>query len=90
MPIVSRTGGLADSVIDANPAAIRAGVATGVQMNTVDYQGLAMALSRAVDLFAQPEQWKRLQKNGMTADFSWSASGAAYAALYRQLIKEQA
>ena len=90
VPIVSRTGGLADSVIDANPAAIRAGVATGVQMNTVDYQGLAMALSRAVDLFAQPEQWKRLQKNGMTADFSWSASGAAYAALYRQLIKEQA
>jgi starch synthase len=90
VPVVSRTGGLADSIIDANPAALAAGVATGVQMNSVDYQGLAMAVNRTTQLFAQAEQWKRVQKNGMKADFSWSASGAEYAALYRQMIKEQA
>ena len=89
VPVVARTGGLADTVIDANPAALAAGVATGVQMNAVSHNALAMAVSRAVELFAQGPAWKRMQKNGMTADFSWGASGAAYAALYRQLIGEQ-
>lgn len=90
IPVVSRTGGLADTVIDANPAALAAGVATGIQMNAVSYGALAMAVSRASDLYARPAIWKRLQKNAMTADFSWGASGAAYAALYRQLIEERA
>jgi starch synthase len=90
VPVVSRTGGLADTVIDANPAALAAGVATGIQMNAVSHNALAMAVSRAVELYAQPAEWKRLQKNGMNADFSWGASGAAYAALYRQLIEEYA
>ncbi|HSJ77092.1 MAG TPA: glycosyltransferase, partial [Erythrobacter sp.] len=89
IPIVSRTGGLADTVIDANPAALAAGVATGVQMNAVSYGALAMAVSRACELYGSPAEWKRLQKNAMKADFSWSASGAAYAALYRQLLEEQ-
>ncbi|KPF64968.1 glycogen synthase GlgA [Porphyrobacter sp. AAP60] len=89
IPVVSRTGGLADTVIDANPAALAAGVATGVQMNAVSYGALAMAVSRACELHARPEDWKRLQKNAMKADFSWGASGAAYAALYRQLLEEQ-
>lgn len=89
VPVVSRTGGLADTVIDANPAALAAGVATGIQMNAVSFPALAMAVSRTVELFAQPAHWKRIQKNGMKADFSWAASGAAYAALYRQLIGEQ-
>ncbi len=89
VPVVSRTGGLADTVIDANPAALAAGVATGIQMNAVSHNALAMAVSRAVELHAHPAEWKRLQKNGMKADFSWGASGAAYAALYRQLLEEQ-
>lgn len=89
VPVVSRTGGLADTVIDANPAALAAGVATGVQINAVNASGLAMGVSRAVALYHQPKEWKRLQTNGMKADFSWGASGAAYAALYRQLIGEQ-
>lgn len=89
VPVVSRTGGLADTVIDANPAALAAGVATGIQMNAVSHNALAMAVSRAVELHAQPAMWNRLQKNGMKADFSWGASGAAYAALYRQLLEEQ-
>ncbi|MGN3975526.1 glycogen synthase GlgA [Tsuneonella sp. SYSU-LHT278] len=85
VPIVSRTGGLADTVIDANPAALAAGVATGIQMNAVDYHALSATISRAVELYARAGEWRRLQKNGMKADFSWAASGAAYAALYRQL-----
>lgn len=90
IPVVARTGGLADTVIDANPAALAAGVATGVQMNAVSPEALAMAVSRTVELYADPRAWKQVQKNAMKADFSWGASGAAYAALYRQLIEERA
>lgn len=86
LPVVARTGGLADTVIDANPAALAAGCATGVQFDGVSYDSLACALTRTVALCGQRETWQRLQKNAMKCDFSWKASGAAYAELYRSLI----
>ncbi len=85
VPVVARTGGLSDTVIDANPAALAAGVATGVQFDGVHYHSLRAAIDRAMALYNQPEQWRRLQQNGMKADFSWDASGRAYANLYREL-----
>lgn len=87
VPIVARTGGLADTVIDANPAALAAGVATGIQFDGVDLANVTGAVSRAVALYRMPEEWLRLQKNGMKADFSWKASGRAYARLYRSLMR---
>jgi starch synthase len=88
VPVVSRTGGLADTVIDANVAALQAGVATGVQFDGVTPQALTAAISRAVALYRQPQQWRALQRNGMKCDFSWNASGKAYADLYVQLSQE--
>lgn len=86
VPVVARTGGLADTVIDANLAARQAGAATGIQFSGVDYHGLADAISRAVALYHQADAWQMLQRNGMQADFSWASSGKAYADLYRELI----
>ena len=88
VPVVSRTGGLADTVIDANPAALAAGVATGIQANAVNYYALAQAISRTVELYHQPDVWRSIQVNGMNSDFSWGSSGKAYAALYRRLIED--
>ncbi|KLE34958.1 glycogen synthase GlgA [Aurantiacibacter luteus] len=85
VPVVARTGGLADTVIDANPAALAAGVATGVQFDGVNYHALRSAIDRAIALHARPEEWRRIQRNGMKADFSWAASGRRYAELYRSL-----
>ncbi|MEJ2408045.1 MAG: glycogen synthase GlgA [Novosphingobium sp.] len=85
LPVVARTGGLADTVIDANPAALAAGCATGVQFDGVNYDSLAAALTRTVDLFRQDDIWQRIQKNGMKSDFSWIRSGKAYADLYGSL-----
>jgi starch synthase len=89
VPVVSRTGGLADTVIDANVAALQAGVATGIQFDGVTPQSLTAAISRAVALYRQPQQWRLLQRNGMKCDFSWDASGRAYADLYAQLCQEE-
>jgi starch synthase len=87
IPVVARTGGLADTVIDANPAALAAGVATGIQHGSVSYESLTAALTRAIDLYARPEEWVRMQRNAMACDFSWDASGKAYAELYRSLVE---
>ncbi len=55
LPVVARTGGLADTVIDANEAAIAAGCATGVQFAPVTAAALDQAIGRACDLFGQPK-----------------------------------
>ncbi|VVT10944.1 glycogen synthase GlgA [Erythrobacter sp. EC-HK427] len=89
VPVVARTGGLADTVIDANLAAIAAGAATGVQFSGVDYPTLAAAVSRTVALYHQPDVWRAIQRNAMKADFSWNSSGSAYAELYRELVSAQ-
>lgn len=87
VPVVSRTGGLADTVIDANLAARLAGAATGVQFDVVRYQTLADALTRTVGLYHHRDAWRALQRAGMKADFAWERSGQAYAHLYASLVK---
>jgi starch synthase len=87
VPLVARTGGLNDTVIDANDAALQCGVATGFQFSPVDEPTLEHALGRAARCFAEPQLWRGLQKRGMAQDVSWSRSAAAYAQLYRNLVK---
>jgi starch synthase len=83
IPIVRRTGGLADSVEHYNPAT---GTGTGVVFNDFDTQALEWALNTALDLYADPVQRARLRANGMQRDFSWASQGALYEALYARLI----
>ena len=87
IPIVARTGGLADTVIDANEAALAAGVATGFVCEPDSAASLAWAIARATALFATPPAWRRLQRQAMKADFSWKRGGARYADLYRRLAR---
>jgi starch synthase len=86
VPIVSRTGGLADTVVDANDAALAAGVATGLQFAPDRGDAMLDAVQRAVDLFRDKSQWRSMQKQGMRADVSWNRSAGRYAALYRALL----
>jgi starch synthase len=69
-------------VIAANPAALAAGVATGIVMHRTDPLALHMAFSQLLALYAQPETFTQIRKAGMRADFGWSRSAAAYADLY--------
>lgn len=85
IPVVARVGGLADTVIDANTAALSAGVATGVQFWPVSPDALAGALRRTLGLWSMPKTWAMLQKNAMAADFGWSGPARAYASLYRSV-----
>lgn len=87
VPVVARTGGLNDTVIDANDAALQAGVATGFQFAPVDEATLEHTLARTAECFADQKLWRGLQKRGMEQDVSWGRSAAAYAQLYRNLVK---
>jgi starch synthase len=86
VPVVARVGGLADTVIDANVAALNAGVATGFQFAPVEAPPLAAAIRRAVALYRQPQAWAAIQRQGMKADVSWDRSAARYAALFASLV----
>jgi starch synthase len=85
VPLVSRCGGLADTVIDANTAALAQGAATGVQFAPVTRPALEQALRRLARLWRDPPAWKRVQRNGMAMDVSWRHAAAEYAALFRAL-----
>ena len=86
LPVVTRVGGLADTVIDANEAALAAEVATGFQMAVADTPALDRTLERVAEVWRDPEAWQRMQRNAMKAEVGWSRSAARYAALYRGLV----
>ena len=88
IPITSRTGGLSDTVIAASHATLASGVATGVQLPTIDQANLEYTLDFAADCFADPALWQQLQKNAMAQDVSWTRSAADYAKLYRSLLSD--
>ena len=87
LPLVARTGGLADSVIDANVAALRDGVATGVQFAPVTADALSLALHRISALYDQADIWQRMVARAMAHPVGWDASARDYAALYDRLTR---
>ncbi len=82
IPVVSRVGGLADTVTDADAAAL----GTGVQFAPVTAEALRGAITRTLALWKRPQAWSALQARAMRADVGWGGPGQAYAALYRQAM----
>jgi starch synthase len=86
LPVVSRVGGLADTVIDANEAARIAKVATGFQFASVNAPALRSAIGRVADMWSRPEEWAAMQANAMRFDVSWREPAKAYARLYEKAL----
>ena len=85
LPVVAAVGGLADTVIHANPAALSAGVATGITFHPTDAVAFATAMRQLVALHADRAVWTKVQRNAMRQDVGWDHSAAAYAALYAEI-----
>ncbi len=90
LPVVARTGGLADTVIDANEAALQAGVATGFQFAPVAAAPLADAVDRACDAYADSKLWTGMMRRAMRHPVGWETSAAAYARIYAELAEDAA
>lgn len=86
-PIVNKTGGLADSVINTNKSTLKQKTANGFVMQACTETALNKAIIRAIDLYKEPSTWQQIQKNGMQLDLGWDKSAAAYLALYERVIK---
>ncbi|MEM8730939.1 MAG: glycogen synthase GlgA [Pseudomonadota bacterium] len=87
LPVVARTGGLADTVIDANMAALDAQVATGFMLDAVSREALCHGIDRVVTAYSDPVVWRDMQKAAMRQSVGWEASARGYADLYEALVE---
>ncbi|GAB6968506.1 glycogen synthase GlgA [Komagataeibacter kakiaceti JCM 25156] len=87
VPVASRVGGLADTIVDANPAAIANRVATGFLFSPVGEDTLLTAVNRARALYRRNRPaWRQLQGNGAACDVSWNENAAQYVALFADML----
>ena len=85
VPVVRRTGGLADTVVDATYDSMLQGTATGLLFDQATASALQGSLERAIGMHRHAPQWLRLQRQGMRQSFTWDRAAAAYLDLYRQI-----
>ena len=83
IPIVTATGGLADTVIDTTPETLAKETATGFHWREISPQGLDDAIGRALYLrYHEKKNWDNLVHRAMSADWSWRKSASQYVELY--------
>jgi starch synthase len=82
VPIVRRTGGLADSVQLYEPAT---GKGNGIVFNEYNEVALQWALNAGLDLYQDKKAWRKLVRNAMAMDYSWERQGQVYVDLFRRL-----
>ena len=83
IPIVRKTGGLADTVIPFNS---KTGEGNGINFVQFDDNDMANAIWRAIELFSNKKQMSAIKKNAMSGDYSWANSAKLYRELYNSLI----
>jgi starch synthase len=84
VPIVRKTGGLSDTVVDAvEPEG------TGFVFEQAEADALRRACSRALDAFADRVRWRTIQERGMSQDWSWTNAAGKYIAVYETAIVDR-
>lgn len=86
IPVVRATGGLDDTIVNYDPAT-RAG--NGFKFSRYDASECLEKIKTAISFYYQPEHWRQLLRNAMTADFSWQRSAEAYLQLYRRALEKK-
>jgi starch synthase len=86
VPVVRETGGLADTVTDANQQTLDNGTANGFSFREDSSQALGETLGRACEAYGQPDVWNQLVSTGMRQDWSWARSAGEYVDLYERIV----
>ena len=87
LPVVRRVGGLADTVIDATPAALASGNATGFVFDAATPAAFERCVLRAVDVRRDGDTWSTLMGRAMAQSLSWAEPARQYLALYAQTLE---
>jgi len=86
IPIVRRTGGLADTIFDIDNSGKPFEKTNGYVFDVPDARGIESALRRAFECwFHDPQKWRKLMINGMNIDFSWNQSSNEYLEVYKKV-----
>ena len=85
IPIVRKTGGLADTVTDTLPGTLANDTASGIVFNEASPSALLEAIKRTLILYSLTNTWEKMQLNAMRKDFSWQRSAQEYITLYENL-----
>jgi starch synthase len=90
VPIVRKTGGLADTVFDWDEL-IYTGLDQGTGFSFYDYTAFALqsSVKRAVQYYHNKNVWQKIQLNGMEMDFSWEKSAEEYLAVYKLALEKR-
>jgi len=86
VPLVRKTGGLADTVADYKP---KTGQGSGFLFKEYSAQALTHCLRRAINVYRDREKWKCLMQTGMKQDFSWEHSAAEYVKIYKMAMEKK-
>ena len=86
LPLVRRTGGLADTVVDCTLEDLADGRATGFVFERFDVEDLRRALRRAFTLWSRPREWRTVRTRAMAQRFGWDAAAERYLALYEAAL----
>jgi starch synthase len=89
VPLVRRVGGLADTVVDANPVTLQDERATGFLFGPATSEALGQAMSQAIGAYAQPKVWRQIMLQGMARSFSWADAARQYLLLYEDTSKRR-
>jgi starch synthase len=87
-PVVSLTGGLADSICDTNELSLKNNLATGFVVKNVSIASLLVSIERAIEFWKDKKTWRQIQKNGMQRDIGWDSRAIDYLALYQKTLAE--
>jgi len=87
VPVVRSTGGLADTVFDADHADRPYHERNGYVFNDFNNEGLESAMDRAIGMWnAHPQHWRELMVNGMRCDYSWNNPARHYENIYHHIM----
>jgi starch synthase len=86
IPIVRRTGGLADTVVEATPSNILSEKATGFMFESASGRALLTSLQLALQFYKDRNLWERMMRTAMAVDFSWDRSAREYINLYEKAL----
>ena len=94
LPLVTRVGGLADTVIDpdqridsSNNKTDNAGIANGFVIDSADTTQLTRGMQRVIDTYSDKHLWLQMQRNAMQVEYSWSESASHYIDMYKNIVQ---
>jgi len=90
LPVVTKVGGLADTVTHASEQNINNDTANGFVLKEHSASALVSAINQALALYSKKQLWKKIQHNAMSRNFSWQTSAVKYVELYRRVLVDVA